>query len=229
MKFSVSEQLLQKHPDARIGVIVARNADNEGKNEEINLMLDDIQNKLVNFDFSNPVIAKWRSVYSGFGSKPSDYKCSAEALVRSAAKGRKIPSINKIVDLYNLISLKHVVPVGGEDLDKIKGGISLKFADGGENFTPLNSKVLEHPYRGEVIYCDDNGNVLCRRWNWRESDVTKLTEGTKNCIIFLEGFDEKVFEAAKEIETLIETLIQTFCSAETSNFAVDKKTPEIWW
>jgi len=50
--------------------------------------------------------------------------------MKRVLKGNEIWQINKVVDLYNYISLKYLTPIGGEDLDKIKGDIYLNFAEG---------------------------------------------------------------------------------------------------
>lgn len=230
MALIVSKEIFEKYPNARIGVIIARNIDNAGENEEITRLIETIQTE-VRKNFSNdnislhPSIAEWRRIYSSFGSKPSDYRSSIEALIRSVLKGRNISHINKLVDLYNFISLKHVIPAGGEDLDKIDGNIYLRFAVGNENFVPLGSDKVETAYRGEVIYCDGGNSVLCRRWNWRESDKTKITEDTRNAIIVLEGFDDKIAAATHELETLI----QKYCSANTMTFMINKNKNVFMW
>ncbi|MBI2578535.1 MAG: hypothetical protein HYW26_02365 [Candidatus Aenigmarchaeota archaeon] len=225
MKLVVSEELLQKYPNVRIGVIVAAGIDNNGENQEISMLLKEIRGSIKSGLLQHPSISSWRKIYSSFGSKPSDYRSSAEALIRSVLKGRDIPHINKTVDLYNFISLKYVIPAGGEDLDKIEGNIYLRFAEGDETFVPLNSESRENPYKGEVIYCDDAGNVLCRRWNWRESDKTKLTENTENTVIVLEGFDNMVETATEELDLLV----RKFCGATTQRFLINKDNPEAEW
>jgi len=40
-----------------------------------------------------------------------------ESLLQAILSGRSIPSVNPLVDLNNAISLRHVIPVGGDDLD----------------------------------------------------------------------------------------------------------------
>jgi lysyl-tRNA synthetase class 2 len=170
MKFTIDQKILQKYPDVKIGIVVVKNLDNNGDSEEIRAMLEEEEQKITtNFSIETlteiPAIRLWRNVYASLGSKPREYTCSIEALLRSVLNGRKIRHINRLVDLYNCISLKHVIPVGGEDLKKIKGDIFFKFASGNENFVPLGAQIEDHPYPGEVIYCDSAENVLCRRWN----------------------------------------------------------------
>lgn len=230
MLFDISQDIFEKFPDTRIGIVIAKDLDNRSGNMEIAELLEKIQIGIKNnFDINalteNPSIAVWRKVYSEFGSKPRDFRSSIEALIRSVLNGRDVRSINKLVDIYNYASLKYILPVGGEDLDKVEGNLHLKFADGSEKFIPLGSNVEETAYEGEVIYCDDGKNVLCRRWNWRESDRTKITESTSNAIIVIEGFDEKVDEAVKDISLLVEK----FCSCRTQTFITNKNNHRVEW
>jgi DNA/RNA-binding domain of Phe-tRNA-synthetase-like protein len=69
----------------------------------------------------HPHIAAWRAAFSAFGAKPSRYPSSAEALIARVLKGQPLPRVNALVDLYNAISVRHVVPVGGEDADRLEG------------------------------------------------------------------------------------------------------------
>jgi DNA/RNA-binding domain of Phe-tRNA-synthetase-like protein len=102
-------------------------------------------------------------------------------------KGQSLPNINRIVDIYNAISLKYVIPVGGEDLDKLTGDLVLRFAEGDESFVNFQNgeEVLSHPDKGEVIWADPSG-VTCRRWNWRQCTRTALVEQTRNAYFVLD-------------------------------------------
>jgi DNA/RNA-binding domain of Phe-tRNA-synthetase-like protein len=83
--------------------------------------------------------------------------------------------VNRLVDLYNAVSVRHLVPVGGEDLDRLQGPLRLAVAGGDERFDAPGG--VEHPRPGEVVWRDDLG-VTCRRWNWRQGTRTRLHEGT---------------------------------------------------
>ncbi|MBI4018340.1 MAG: hypothetical protein HY368_01920, partial [Candidatus Aenigmarchaeota archaeon] len=124
----LTSEVFGKYPEVRIGVIVTNSVENGKPDEEIESLLRNAKDSVKrNFDADSisdhPSISSWRKIYSSFGSKPSDYRSSVEALVRSVLKGRDIPHINKTVDLYNFISLIFVIPAGGVDLDKIEGNI----------------------------------------------------------------------------------------------------------
>ena len=45
---------------------------------------------------------------------------------------------------------------------------------------------------------------MCRRWNWREADKTKISHTTKNVILYVEGFDEeKVRNATDQLKNML--------------------------
>jgi DNA/RNA-binding domain of Phe-tRNA-synthetase-like protein len=132
---------------------------------------------------SHPHVRAWRDAYGAFGSKPSKYVCSVEALLRRVIKGEDLPRINRLVDLYNAVSLRHVLPAGGEDLNRISGPLRLTFARGGEAFDAGDAS--DPPYEGEVVWLDAEG-VTCRRWNWRQCRRTRLTEMTRDAYFVLD-------------------------------------------
>ncbi|GAA2513855.1 B3/4 domain-containing protein [Streptomyces levis] len=156
----------------------------------------------------DPHMAAWRAAYTAFGSKPSRTRNSAEALARRALTDAGLPRINLLVDLYNAISVAHLIPVGGEDLDRIQGGMRLLRATGTEDFVTVagGEETVEHPDAGEVVWCDDAG-VTCRRWNWRQGPRTRLTERTTSGIFLLESMAPmpvaEVEAAAAELAELL--------------------------
>jgi DNA/RNA-binding domain of Phe-tRNA-synthetase-like protein len=136
----------------------------------------------------DPHMVAWREAYSAFGAKPSRTRNSAEALARRALADGGLPRINLLVDLYNAISVAHLIPVGGEDTDHIKGGMRLVRATGEEPFVTAagGEQVVEHPEPGEIVWRDDEG-VTCRRWNWRQGVRTRLTEESVSAVFLLES------------------------------------------
>ena len=188
--FVIEEDFWDLFPNAMIGTVVVRGIDNRRSADAAAGLLDrqiaETAQTLEGVEFpSLPAVAPWRAAYQAFGVKPSRYKSSIENLLRSAASGR-LRSINPLVDLYNVVSLKHQLPCGGEDLAAIEGPIRLTRAAGGEQFVPLGGSEAEPPPPGVVIYRDDLG-VICSCWNWREADRTKLTETTTDAFLCIEA------------------------------------------
>ena len=152
----------------------------------------------------HPHLRLWREAYSAFGAKPSAYPCSAESLIQRVVKGGAdaVPGINRLVDAYNSVSLAHLLPIGGEDLDRLAGACVLRFATTRD--TEVDAAIAaDAPKPGEVIWADDLG-WTCRRWNWRQGPRTRLTESTRNAYFIIEGMtpavtETELGEAAREL------------------------------
>jgi DNA/RNA-binding domain of Phe-tRNA-synthetase-like protein len=110
--------------------------------------------------------------------------------------------VNVLVDLYNAVSVRALTPVGGEDLDCLKGALRLTIANGDEPFDGHDGA----PRPGEIVWRDDAG-VTCRRWNWRQGLRTRLTDATTRAFFVfdrLPGLDEKELnDAASQLESLL--------------------------
>ncbi|MCJ8054629.1 B3/4 domain-containing protein [Shinella curvata] len=126
-------------------------------------------------EWSDAHLANWADVYARFGAKPNRTPCSAQALRKRVERDGRIPSINPLVDLYNAVSLRYAVPVGGENLDAYVGLPRLAVSDGTEPFDTIanGEPLIENPAKGEIVWRDDVG-VTCRRWNWRQGTRTRL-------------------------------------------------------
>ncbi|HEU0164776.1 MAG TPA: phenylalanine--tRNA ligase beta subunit-related protein, partial [Thermomicrobiales bacterium] len=125
----------------------------------------------------HPHMAAWNEAYRGFGAKPQRTRPSALALLKRVGGG--LPRIDPATDLYNAISVGHVLPIGGEDIAGYEGPPRLVSATGDEPFETTDSgeAVIDHPAAGEVVWRDDRG-VTCRRWNWRQGTRTRITPET---------------------------------------------------
>ena len=226
MKFEIQSLIFERFFGLNIGVVIAHNIDNFGLSEEImkriKEMEKDIRSAYNTETLSQlPLILNWRKAYSSFGAKPKRHKSSVESLYRMVLKGVGLKHINKIVDIYNYVSLEYMIPVGGDDMGKVKGDITLRFSLGDEPFIPLNSREVETAREGEVVYADDE-EVLCRRWNWRESDRTKMTEDTKDVVLVVEGLPPV---GREELEVVIEDLsllVLEHCGGEIRAEILDK-------
>lgn len=226
MKFEIHSLIFDKFLGLNIGVVVAKHIDNFGLSEEIMKRIKekerDIRSAYNTETISQlPPILTWRKAYSSFGAKPKKHKSSVESLYRMVLQGVDLRHINKIVDIYNYASLKHMIPVGGDDMEKVKGDIVLKFARGDEPFMPLNSREVETPREGEVVYVDDEG-ILCRRWNWRECDRTKMTEDTKDVVLVVEGLPPVEKEDLNKVIEDLSGLIVEQCGGEIKTEILDK-------
>lgn len=137
-----------------------------------------------------PSLAAWRRVFRAFGVDPTQTRNAAEALVRRLTKKGDVPSVNLLVDVGNLVSIRYCLPVAVLDLAGIAGGITVRLARGDEPFVELDSEEVKHPESGEVIFVDDRGAVCARRWCWRQSAGSGARETTTAVLVTVEAHHE---------------------------------------
>ena len=197
MLLRIEESFRTLFPDAHIGIVVANGIDNrrsaDEAEEELLAAASTVRATTDGQDLgTHSAVAPWREAYRRFGAKPSRYRSSIEALLR-AARADGIRSINPLVDFYNAVSLRHLLPCGGEDLDAIRGDLRLTVARDGESFVPLGATEELPPVAGEVVYADDAG-IVCRAWNWREAERTKLTPETTRAVLVIEALPPRTLD-----------------------------------
>jgi DNA/RNA-binding domain of Phe-tRNA-synthetase-like protein len=151
-----------------------------------------------------PSLAAWRRAFSAFGVEPTKYRSAAEALLRRLTKHGDIPSINLLVDLGNLVSIRYGMPVAVFDQRAVTGGTAVRFADGSERFTDLGSDTAVNPAPGEVVFVDDAGLVSARRWCWRQSAESAARDDTTKVLVTVEGHHEG---AAEDVAAAVADLV----------------------
>ena len=230
MKFKISPEVIEMFPDVKIGILIGEGLDNQSSHAEISTLLKEEQSSIRDKISADEIaslskIKDWREAYRKFGFKPSSYRSSIEALIRRILRGKELPNINSIVDLYNLISVKYLVPVGADDIAHVEEEIQLAIADGSEHFIKLGSDQPEEIARGEVVYKDAR-EVLCRCWNYRECDKSKITQETQKVCVVIEGLQSTSKEEISRATSELESLLSKFCGGSYRSFFLDKNHPE---
>lgn len=213
MLFKIDPIIFERYPSLNLGIVVARGLINTGEQPAVTALLQsEVQRIRRQYTLEQlkeqPKLQVWRDVYRSFGAKK--YTCSVENLYRMILEGVELGHINTLVDIYNYISLKYMVPVGGDDIDKITGNITLTLAVGSEPFIRLNQAEVDHPKPGEVVYIDST-EVLCRRWNWRECDKSKMTEQTTNVALVIEGIEPITLAEMTQMTDELRSLVTQYC------------------
>jgi DNA/RNA-binding domain of Phe-tRNA-synthetase-like protein len=211
----IHPEILERYPHYSGVVLYAKNLENRASDATSSALLEraEIEARATFLDgkaSEHPHIVAWRNAFQNFGVKPSKMLCSAEALISRVLKGNELPRINWLTDVYNSMSVRYVLPIGGEDWDAAVGSQQLKLADGSELFDTVKdgAPFTDHPQAGEVVWTDDAG-VTCRAWNWRQCVRTRLTQNTKNAYFVLDSLEPnstaKLLEAANDLENAINT------------------------
>ena len=134
-----------------------------------------------------PSLAAWRGAFRAFGIDPTQYRSAAEALLRRLTKKGDIPSINMLVDIGNLVSIRYALPIAMIDLRGVGDGLTVHFADGTETFTELDAAEPTHPDVGEVVFSDAQKQVAARRWCWRQSAESAARADTSALLVTIEA------------------------------------------
>ncbi len=209
-KFEYRAEIITMFPEAQAGVVVGQ-APNQPSPDGLKARFLEEQQAVLTEIGDTPLselenLSAWRSAFRRFGVNPTKYRSAVEALLRRLTKQGDIPSINALVDIGNLVSIRHRVPVAVFDVDRIDGSIVVQLAKGDESFTPLFVEEAEHPEPGEVIFIDGNGLVAARRWCWRQSDQSAARIETRSVMLVTEahhtGGEETVRQAADDLREL---------------------------
>jgi DNA/RNA-binding domain of Phe-tRNA-synthetase-like protein len=154
-------------------------------------------------------LAAWRNAMRSFGVDPTQYRSAAEALLRRLTKKGDIPSINTLVDLGNLVSIRYALPVAVFDTRVLHSPVTVHIADGSERYTTLGTDEEEHPIKGEVIFSDATNLVIARRWCWRQSESSAAQIDTTDAIIVVEAHHSTahhdIAAALKDLRELLST------------------------
>ncbi len=166
-----------------------------------------------------PSIKAWRSVFTAFGVKPTQHRNAAEALLRRLALHGDIPSINPVVDLGNLVSIRHALPVAVFDLATLEQPVTVTVASGEETFTGIGSSQPEHPPPGEVIFVDGRVDVVARRWCWKQSAGGATGPDTTDVMYVIEAVHNDAVDAVSEAaDQLVELLARYQPAARIDRF-----------
>ena len=231
MKFIIEDKLFDVLPDLYFGVVVAKGINNsmleDGLLSDFVAAQKNVEERFAKADLKNdPSIMPYREAFQTLGINPNKFRCSIEALVKRIAKGGRIPTINTMVDLVNTISINNVLPMGCHDIDAFDSDIWVRYAREGDVFVPFGSEEEESPDEGEVVYASGN-RIKTRRWIWRQSEIGKAVEGTKNFFMPIDGFKSQNGEAVvKAANELAKTIVDTF-GVEAKVAFLDRENPSV--
>jgi DNA/RNA-binding domain of Phe-tRNA-synthetase-like protein len=234
MRLCIEADVFKIFPQFCRGIVVAAGTDNSRPCPELEKLLQEEQEKMrqdSSIDLAtHPRLLAWKEAYRQFGSNPNKFTPSIVFLAKQVKGGKTVRSISPAVDAFNLISIRHVIPCGGDDMDSVEGDVTLGRAVSDETFAPIfKPEEIEHPEPGEVIYVNRHTKrILCRRWNWRNADFSKMTPGTKNLAINVDGMlpaigRSELEEAAEELKQLL----VRFCGGNISVHFLNAQNREL--
>ena len=213
--YTISPDVHARFPDYVRGVVIAYDLRNGASSPELVAQLRAAEAELrerlsLEALGAHPRIASWRAAFKALGIKPSEFRCSTEAMARRALRDQALPPINALVDLGNIVSLRHLVPVGSHAIDVVTGDLALRPATGEERFVPFGSDQEERTLPGEIIFAEGQ-TVLVRRWSWRQSSHTLTLPGTTAIEFNVDGLPPVTGADVEAICREVVDLIQAHC------------------
>ena len=232
LAFQYHPEIIQRYPQVVGGVILARGMKNGPATEALKEIYFAEQQAVIARLGNTPLselepLAAWRSAFRAFGVNPTQYRSAVEALLRRLTKKGDIPSINAVVDICNLTSIRYQVPVAAFDTRQLNGPITVQVASGNERFKPLFATEYENPETGEVIFADDAGLVVARRWCWRQSDESATREGTTEAIFTVEAQHPHGQEHIQAALADLQQLLETYVGGEFISGVADSQNPVV--
>lgn len=235
-KFIVEDSFWQLIPEASIGIIVARGmkpaaqvpAEDAAEIAKLLQQANAAADKHLtsNTISENAVVAIWRDAYRRFKTKKGA-RCSIENLLKRVLKGNPVGSITPSVDIYNAISLKYALPVGGEDIGTFVGDVRLGVTEGGDAFRALGEDEDDPTLEGEVCYRDDAG-AICRCFNWRDGQRTALTDDSRDAFLLVECVDPNRVADVQAALDEFSGLMERYMGAEIAARAlITRENPEM--
>ena len=153
-----------------------------------------------------PSLQAWRAAFRQFNTDPTKYRSAPEALLRRLTKKGDIPSINTLVDIGNLMSIRYAIPIAVFDLNTMTLPVTVHFAHGDEHYIELHNDEVVHPEPGEVVFTDVDKTVVARRWCWRQNRDSAASLATSDVVVTIEALHgtatQDVEKAIKEFQTM---------------------------
>jgi DNA/RNA-binding domain of Phe-tRNA-synthetase-like protein len=230
--FRYDAAIVERFPDVVGGVILAEGMTNGPTPESLQAAYlaeqQAVLHKIGETPLSQiPALAAWRGAFRKFGLDPTQYRSAAEALLRRLTKKGDIPSINTLVDIGNLVSIRYALPVAVFDTRALQGAVTVHFADGSERYTTLGESEEDHPEPGEVVFSDETKLVIARRWCWRQSEQSAAQVDTTRAIITVEAHHAQGRADVQAAQNDLLELLRKYAGGEFISGVLDSAHPSI--
>ncbi|MEE8168039.1 MAG: phenylalanine--tRNA ligase beta subunit-related protein [Candidatus Hydrothermarchaeales archaeon] len=214
MSLDISSMLEEEFPDLKAlveeitGVRVEReNRDLESFKEEVTQRVKERYNLAELKDL--PIFRVYRNFFWRVGIDPTKVRPAAEALIRRILRGKPLPTINTLVDAYNLASIETKIAIAAFDSDKIEGKLLMRLAEEGEEFLGIG---MDRPLilKGNEVVVSD-GRKLVAIYPYRDADTTKITLHTRNVLLLICGVPGIDGEILRNTRRVAVDYITKFC------------------
>ena len=170
------------------GVVIARGVRVGPASAELSRMLDELIARRAGEEFPPAAVKEAvRRMLRNGGFRPSGRNKPASEYLAQAAREGRFPRINNLVDVNNLVSLEHGLPISLLDLDALTDDVELRSGREGEKYV-FNSAGQEIDLAGLVCACRVEGPASVPLGNpVKDSMEGKIKDGTSGVVGVIYG------------------------------------------
>ncbi|MFW6110883.1 MAG: B3/4 domain-containing protein [Thermoproteota archaeon] len=161
-----------------------------------------------------PMFRAYRDFFWALEVDPTKTRPASEALIRRVLHERDIPTINSVVDAYNLASMETGIPLAAFDKNQLEDRLQMRKAKSGETFRGIGMKQPLTLEGGEVVV-EDSGSLVAI-YPYRDAEHSKITLSTTDVLLMIcgaPGISQKQLTQAREVAI---EYITKFCNGRPS-------------
>jgi DNA/RNA-binding domain of Phe-tRNA-synthetase-like protein len=158
-----------------------------------------------------PELRAYRDFFWRVGIDPTKTRPAAEALLRRILGGKPLPTVNALVDTYNLASIETRIALAAFDARTLRGDLVLRKARPGEGFLGIG---MDRPVvlSGKEVVGEDEAGLIAV-YPYRDSARTAVTTATGATVFLACGVPGIAGEALVAAQRVTRELIARFCTA----------------
>ena len=221
MKIKIKKEVFKKFPDIKIAFILTENVDNKKKLKESIHLLQEME-QLIRLTFNKEtiknhyLIAPWAVAQQEFGKNAKHHHTSVERLLKNVLAQKSITTKDVITNLLRYLALKHIVPLGVDDYQKINGDLTFSLSSGKEKVDALRN------IKKGALYYKDKKNVLGTKLDFWKSNKTALNKKSTSALIHFDILPPINKKKLNELVKETKELVTSFCGGKVEVVVLDK-------
>jgi len=217
MSLTINPEVKAQFPDLEVLISIIENVTVKPVDPRLEAFKEDaVQRVRSIYDIESlkdkPTLRAYRDFFWAIKVDPTKNRPAAEALIRRVVGGKPLPRINTLVDAYNLASIETEIAIAAFDADKLRGNLTMRYAEKDEEFLGIGMKEPLSLQGGEIIISDEEKMVAI--YPYRDAEETKVTEATRNVLLLFCGVPgisrDHLYEATK----VASEFIARFCNGK---------------
>lgn len=217
MNFNISAEVSRSFRNLAVSISFLRNVSVRKDVDELGDYISEaVEHVKKSFNLeqltTHPLVRAYRDFFWRVGVDPTKTRPSAEALLRRVLRDMVFPRVNSLVDVYNAVSMKRLVPVAAFDAEKLSGNLYMRFARRGELFHGIGmEKPLE--LEGKEVVVEDSEKLVAV-YPYRDADSSKITEKTRDALLMVCGVPGVGIGYLEETSRELVISVSRFCGGE---------------